>query len=68
MEKIYTSSLQFDERKNQSFSFYHFVLFDRHDRDRYKANDALQNKSFNVFLKIDVTEKLHGIYVDLINI
>ena len=28
--------------------FYYFVLF---DRDRYKANDALQNKSFNVFLK-----------------
>ena len=40
-----------ESKKIMTFSYYHFVLFNRHNRDRYLANEHLRNKSFNVFLK-----------------
>ena len=40
-----------DETKNtMTLSYYHFILFERHNRDRYVAKEHLQKQSFNVFL------------------
>jgi hypothetical protein len=39
----------YSTKKCKSYSYYHFVKFDRHDFDRHKADDVLKNKSFNVF-------------------
>ena len=40
-----------ETKKMMSFSYHHFRLFERHNRDRYVANEHLMNKSFNIFLK-----------------
>ena len=37
-------------KKTMTFSYYHFRLFERHNRDRYIAKEHLKTQSFNVFL------------------
>ena len=50
IDTIYKNSNLFGKRKNKSFSFYHFNMFNHHGADRYMANDILKNKDFNIFL------------------
>ena len=50
LDYLYKNSRPFDNRLNKSFSYYQFQMFERHNRDRYLANDSLKGKNFNIFL------------------
>ncbi|MFY0689755.1 MAG: hypothetical protein JXQ90_21470 [Cyclobacteriaceae bacterium] len=44
---IKNSALPFVQRKNRTYSFFHFNMFDRHDNDRQHAIDHLNQCTFN---------------------
>lgn len=71
LDSIKNISNKFDDRINKSFSFFHFLMFHRHDSDRYKAKAVLDNKKENVFLekktKRDETWKLCSQYKYIIS-
>ena len=46
---IYKNSIPFEKRLDKCYSFFHFLMYDRHNMDRYKAKDALDKVNFNVF-------------------
>jgi len=48
---IAKESNNFDIRTNKTFSFFHFKMFKRHNKDRHFAVKALKNKPFNYTLK-----------------
>jgi hypothetical protein len=45
----YKNSVPFIKRLDQCYSFFQFQMFDRHNKDRYVAKDALDNVNFNVY-------------------
>ena len=45
-----SASFNFEEKKTRTFSYFHFQLFERHDRDRYRAIDHLKEVDFNDIL------------------
>lgn len=71
LDLIKNNSNKIDDRINKSFSFFHFLMFHRHDSDRYKAKVVLDNKKENVFLekktKRDETWKLCSQYKYIIS-
>lgn len=46
---IYKSSIPFEKRLDKSYSFFHFQMFNRHNRDRYNAKNVLDKMNFNVY-------------------
>ena len=48
---IYKNSSPFEKRLNRTYSFFQFAMFDRHNRDRYVAQDALKKINFNDYQK-----------------
>ena len=48
---IYKNSLPFEKRLNRTYSFFQFQMFNRHNRDRYVAKDALNKVNFNDYQK-----------------
>ena len=46
---IYKNSVPFEKRLDQCYSFFQFQMFNRHNRDRYKAKNVLDNVNFNVY-------------------
>lgn len=51
LKKISKKNNLWREKKNASFSYFQFKLFDRHNEDRHRALDQLKKVDFNVFLK-----------------
>lgn len=50
-EKLKNFYSDFETKKEKTFSCFHFMKFERHDRDRYKAIEHLSNVKFNDVLK-----------------
>ena len=48
---IYKNSLPFEKRLNRTYSFFQFQMFDRHNRDRHVAKNALNKVNFNDYQK-----------------
>ena len=46
---IYKSSIPFEKRLDLCYSFFQFIMFNRHNKDRYVAQDALDKVNFNVY-------------------
>ena len=46
---IYKNSVSFEKRLDLCYSFFQFNMFNRHNRDRYRAKKALDNVNFNVY-------------------
>ena len=46
---IYKNSVSFDKRLDKCYSFFQFRMFNRHNKDRYVAQDALDKVNFNVY-------------------
>lgn len=71
LDSIKNNSNNFEDRINKSFSFFHFLMFHRHDSDRYKAKAVLDNKKENIYLekktKRDETWKLCSQYKYIIS-
>lgn len=71
LNQLHINSRPFCKRLNKTFSYYHFQMFERHNRDRYLANDSLKNKKYNIFLDKrrdrDTTWKLCTIYKYIIS-
>lgn len=46
---IYKNSIPFIKRLDKCYSFFQFQMFNRHNRDRYKAKYALDKVDFNIY-------------------
>ena len=46
---IYKSSIPFEKRLDLCYSFFQFIMFNRHNKERYVAQDALDKVNFNVY-------------------
>lgn len=51
LDSVENNSNDFEDRINKSFSFFHFFMLNRHDKDRHKANYVLDNKQENDFME-----------------
>lgn len=52
-----SKTINFDERQNKTFSFFHFQMFRKHDSDRYRAIESLEKVNFNDNLKSRTNRK-----------
>ena len=46
---IYKNSVPFEKRLDLSYSFFHFRMLNRHNKDRFVAKDVLDKVNFNVY-------------------
>ena len=46
---IYKNSVPFEKRLDLSYSFFHFQMLNRHNKDRFVAKNVLDNVNFNVY-------------------
>tara|TARA_B100001093_G_C26834535_1_gene1017717 strand:+ start:1108 stop:2079 length:972 start_codon:yes stop_codon:yes gene_type:complete len=46
---IYKNSVPFGKRLDQCYSFFHFQMFNRHNKDRFVAKKVLDKVNFNVY-------------------
>ena len=51
------ANFNFEHKRNRTFSSFHFQLFERHNRDRYRAIEHLNGVKFNDVIKKPVPRK-----------